>query len=315
MSRAIKRTLALLALLLFLVLCAALLTLPVGAASVTIVGQNFVADTFCGVPAYYNEGEGSNTVWQCNEYINRFYREAYGLSIQAYSNTGLVMVSAGYDFAKTTTPKPGDILYATAEQRGRSTDHWAIVKSFSNGKATLIEQNWLWEGAYTINRTVEVPNDGFDIWTPVGLNGKADPELPSYLVDPPTTQPPTTQTTTTTRPTTVTTTATAAPTTTAATTTALATTTQPTTTTAATTTATTAATETTTEAAPVAATTWPSDAFDRDALESTQAGQASKARDKGMDYTGLYIILGVGATIVLALVIVTLVLVRKQKKG
>ena len=42
--------------------------------SVKIVGQNFVASTFCGVKAYYNET--GNSVYHCGELVERFYRDA-----------------------------------------------------------------------------------------------------------------------------------------------------------------------------------------------------------------------------------------------
>jgi hypothetical protein len=190
----ILRRLAAAALALPLVLLAAI---PAAAVTyVTVKGQNFVADTFCGVPAYYDEGAGYDGKWQCNEYINRFYAEAYGLHILAYRNTGLVMQQSGYAFRKTTAPKPGDILYSPAARRGKSSDHWAIVKSFSNGKATLIEQNYLWDGKAGVNRSVAVPDPGdtFDIWTPVALSG-ADPQLPAALMgkEPAAPKPTTTQ--------------------------------------------------------------------------------------------------------------------------
>ena len=108
--------------------------------SVKITSDHYITDTFCGVPAYYNK----NSNIQCNEYIMRFYDHAFGLDVFAYSNTGLIMMSNGYEFQKTTVPKPGDVYYAPAEKRGKPYDHWAIVKQY-NAKAhtiTLIEQNF-----------------------------------------------------------------------------------------------------------------------------------------------------------------------------
>lgn len=62
-----------------------------------IKGKGFVADTFCGVDALYNEND---SYYQCNELIMRFYREAFGLEVLAYANTGLVMLTEGYALSR-----------------------------------------------------------------------------------------------------------------------------------------------------------------------------------------------------------------------
>jgi len=96
---------------------------------VEITSDNFVIDELNGVPAYYNmDGEG----WVCSEFKNRYYEEVYG--------------DRDYIFVKTYNPKPGDYVYATGEQRGKEYGHYAIVKSYSDGVITLIEQNWDWAG-------------------------------------------------------------------------------------------------------------------------------------------------------------------------
>ena len=65
-----------------------------------IKGKGFVADTFCGVDALYNEND---SYYQCNELIMRFYREAFGLEVLAYANTGLVMLTKGYALDRKST--------------------------------------------------------------------------------------------------------------------------------------------------------------------------------------------------------------------
>ena len=67
-------------------LCLALLAVPALAAEATIrsdyvviEGENFVADTFCGVDALYNE---TGRTLFCNELIERFYSAVYGVSIR-----------------------------------------------------------------------------------------------------------------------------------------------------------------------------------------------------------------------------------------
>ncbi|MDR0531104.1 MAG: CHAP domain-containing protein [Oscillospiraceae bacterium] len=160
-------------------LLAALLTLPVGAAQkVVIKGKKFVADTFMGVPAYYDEGEnGYYGRWQCFEYVQRFYREAYDLEM--YASTGCAsptMVTPGYGFQKTKKPKPGDLLYSPAERRGKPYSHWAVVKTCVNGVVTLAEQNHHWNGTVVIDRETPVSHAEYDFFTPVGV-GRADPQL------------------------------------------------------------------------------------------------------------------------------------------
>lgn len=129
-----------------------------------IKGKDFVADTFCGVDALYNEND---SYYQCNELIMRFYREAFGLEVLAYANTGLVMLTESYAFEPTSEPKKGDVVYCTAAMRGSSSDHWAIVKDYSDGKLTLFEQNVVWEGKAGVGRRLKYPSDSYYLYTPV----------------------------------------------------------------------------------------------------------------------------------------------------
>lgn len=168
-----------------------------------IKGKGFVADTFCGVDALYNEND---SYYQCNELIMRFYREAFGLEVLAYANTGLVMLTEGYAFEPTSEPKKGDVVYCTAAMRGSSSDHWAIVKDYSDGKLTLFEQNVVWEGKAGVGRRLKYPSDSYYLYTPVGLGGNADPVprgVSQTVTEKPTTAAPTTAKATTSKPTTV----------------------------------------------------------------------------------------------------------------
>lgn len=167
-----------------------------GCTWVEIEGDDFVADTFCGVDALYNENDA---YYQCNELIMRFYREAFGLDIMAYSNTSLIMVTDGYDFVKTSTPKKGDIIYVTAEMRGSATDHWAIVKDYGNGYITMFEQNAVWDGKAARNRQIKYPSDSYYIFTPVSLGDYPDP-VPEGIERETTTKINTTVTAATTKP-------------------------------------------------------------------------------------------------------------------
>lgn len=168
-----------------------------------IKGKGFVADTFCGVDALYNENDG---YYQCNELIMRFYREAFGLEVLAYANTGLVMLTEGYAFEPTSEPKKGDVVYCTAAMRGSSSDHWAIVKDYSDGKLTLFEQNVVWEGKAGVDRRLKYPSDSYYLYTPVGLGGNADPVprgVSQTVTEKPTTTAAPTTKATTSKPTTV----------------------------------------------------------------------------------------------------------------
>ncbi len=194
-----------------------------GCTWVEIEGDEFVIDTFCGVEARYNE---SDYRYQCNELIMRFYKEAYGLDVLAYMNTGLIMLTEGYGFVEAETPKKGDIIYVTAEMRNSGSDHWAIVKDYKNGYITMFEQNVWWEGKGALNRQIKWPTDSYYLLTPVSLGNAPDPVLRGVEKETTATTKPTTTKTTTVKPTTTTTTrtTTAKPTTTTTTTTTTATT-------------------------------------------------------------------------------------------
>ena len=127
-------------------LCLTLLAVPALAAEatidldyVTIVGEGFAADTFCGVDALYNE---TGATLFCNELIERFYSAVYGVTV--FTNSGDITAASpsGYWFEVTYTPQPGDIAYASAEARERYGNHYAIVKSVdeAGGTVTLFER-------------------------------------------------------------------------------------------------------------------------------------------------------------------------------
>ncbi len=210
-----------------------------------IHGKNFVADTFYGVNALYNE-DGS--VYHCGEIVERFYREAYGLDVHI-GHSGIRMETEGYKFVTPKTPKAGDIVYVSAEMRG-TTDHWALVKYCEDGYLVLFEQNVVYRGQAGVERKLKYPSNSYHLYTPVSAGEKPDPVLggsnqaettqttavtttekttattkPSTTAKPTTTtQPTTTKPTTTIKPTTTTKPTTTKPTTTKPTTTKPATT-------------------------------------------------------------------------------------------
>lgn len=209
--------------------------------SVKIVGQNFVASTFCGVKAYYNET--GNSVYHCGELVERFYREVYGLDIEIRSTEPRLRINnEDYKIITTKTAKPGDVIFVSAAMRD-SYDHWAIVKSVEDGYLVLFEQNVPYNGGAGVDRTLKYPSDSYIIFTVVTDDDKPLPSLGTQGVDSQTTtstvkqtEPETTKITTTAKPTTTKAVTTTKPTTTAKPTTTKAVTTKPTTTKAVTTT-------------------------------------------------------------------------------
>ncbi len=192
---------------------------------VEIKGQNFVADTFMGVKAYYNET--GNSVYHCGEVVERFYKEAFGLDVEIRSSEPrLRMNTPGYKLVTPEFPKAGDVVFVSSEMRGGKGDHWAIVKYYENGYLVLFEQNVIHNGCAGINRRLKYPSDSYVIFSPVSTGDAKDPVLsgadkPSETVTSTTEK----ETETTTKPTT-----TEKPTTTKPTTTKAVTTTKPTTT-------------------------------------------------------------------------------------
>ena len=163
------------------ILCLTLLAVPALAAEatidldyVTIVGEGFVADTFCGVDALYNE---TGATLFCNELIERFYSAVYGVDV--YTDNGNITAAspAGYWFEVTYTPQPGDIAYASAEARERYGNHYAIVKSIdeANGTVTLFEQNWVWDGKAGVNRRIPYDGECYTFYTMCSDAGRAAP--------------------------------------------------------------------------------------------------------------------------------------------
>lgn len=219
-----------------------------GGRDVEIKGNNYAVDYFCGVPALYNK---SGTIY-CNELVERFYREAYGLDVDA-GTSGIKMLTEGYKFETPSTPKPGDVVYVSSSQRPGS-DHWAIVKSYNGTHLTLFEQNVKNGGMARIDRQLKYPSKSYNLYTPVSKGEKPDPVLKGMSAETTkseetgsTTSTTVTTTTTTTKPTTTTTTTKPTTTTTTTKPTTTTTTTKPTTTTTKPTTTTTTTKPTTTK--------------------------------------------------------------------
>ena len=120
---------------------------------VEITCDGFVADSLDGVAAIYNLTTGSP---DCLDYVQRYYREVYGLELQAVGHNIWITNDDTYYFERTSDPQPGDIGYATAEERERGCGHYVLCKEADEaaGTITLIEQNWIWNGQAGVNRTI-----------------------------------------------------------------------------------------------------------------------------------------------------------------
>lgn len=176
---------------------------------VEIKGQNFIADTFMGVNAYYNES--GNSVYHCGEVVERFYREALGLDVEIRSSEPILRINTpGYKLVTPDFPKAGDVVFVSAEMRGRGGDHWAIVKYYENGYLVLFEQNVIYNGCAGVNRRLKYPSDSYVIFSPVRVDGEDKPSqteasttetTTKATTEPTAAKPTTTEAVTTTRPT------------------------------------------------------------------------------------------------------------------
>jgi hypothetical protein len=171
------------------ILCSAVIllgfSLPAAAAEtildvtyIPITGEGFVADTFNGVDAMYNL---TGDTLYCSELVIRYYKEVYGIDIVLAGGSMSVQNNANYYFEQTDTPAPGDVMYGSAEARGKDYNHWAIVKAVDDDSVVCFEQNWRWNDEAGVNRRVPLPNDNYEFYTlkakvgtPKVINGSAD---------------------------------------------------------------------------------------------------------------------------------------------
>lgn len=143
----------------------------------TITGDDFVVDTLNGVPAYPNN--------QCNDLAIRYYEEVYGVDIFV-GNYSPFLMDRSFDitfasqdeipdlgdipdeysgFQRTDSPKVGDIVYWSMARRNKNYAHTALVKDYSNGVITLIEQNWNSGGKAVYERKIRFPSDSYVVYT------------------------------------------------------------------------------------------------------------------------------------------------------
>ena len=153
------------------------LALPASAAEgtirctyVPITGDGFVADTMNGVEARYNL---YGPTLYCVELVVRYYQEVYGLEIRCSDSGPAVLNNDDLYFEKTDDPQPGDVMFGSAAARGKSNNHWALVKANNGSSLTLFEQNWRWNGQAGVNREIEYPTTCYEIYTLKSRSGAA----------------------------------------------------------------------------------------------------------------------------------------------
>jgi len=146
---------------------------------ITLTDGVYVVDSLNGIPAYYNL-DGGGTYYQCSEFVSRYYSQLYNEYTRvSYSNYPPSNTIG--NFTLTTSPSVGDIVYWPAVRRGKSYQHYALVKEVREGSLVLIEQNWAWNGQAALNRTVKFPSSNYDVWT---LGSAAPVQTELYVSEP-----------------------------------------------------------------------------------------------------------------------------------
>jgi len=133
-------------------------------------------DTFEDVTAYINEksdGSSNSSYYQCAEFVQRYLAKKFGtpyddrfdetlgtqgfMGLNFHPNYGKVPTSSSLVFTKKDTPATGDVIvfYRPETKDTTPVKHVAIVKAVDNNVATLIEQNWVWNKSYSINRKLQ----------------------------------------------------------------------------------------------------------------------------------------------------------------
>lgn len=123
---------------------------------ITSKGQVVDSITFNGIKvnAIYRPYDGTNgtdTTYSCAAFVSKFYKNVFGNTVYNLCNASSIPLSNTGSFSKTTSPVVGDIV------KSNTNTHWMIVKSISENKITVIQQNaWnskrthAWVGAYVI---------------------------------------------------------------------------------------------------------------------------------------------------------------------
>lgn len=178
--------------LLILILCAVMLStgMMVQAAEpvpycnyIPIHRNNQVVDTLNGVDALYNL-DGYSVHW-CIEVVERYYETLYGINIYLTGSGPVVYNNPNdqeYWFEKLDSDavlQTGDVMFGASYLRGKSYNHWALVKSFDQytNEVTVFEQNWRYEGKAGIDRILEYPTKYYYFYRLMCEDGVVQPNL------------------------------------------------------------------------------------------------------------------------------------------
>lgn len=147
---------------------------------IKITENGQAVDSLNGIEARYNLG-GAETLW-CTELVSRYYETLYGVTIYFGTNGPVARDTEEFFFQELPAgepPQPGDVLYGPAALRGRSYNHWALVKAYDAYHETIqvIEQNWRYNGAAGVGRELEYPTPYYHIYRLYTADGEAQPAL------------------------------------------------------------------------------------------------------------------------------------------
>jgi len=107
--------------------------------SIKITKDGQSVDALDGVKAVYKKGLRNTDTgdYSCAGYVKKYYKAVHKVNVYNLISGGTPLTQEDkYSFVKTNSPQKGDIAYIPG--------HWMIIKSVSNNKVVVIEQNWKW---------------------------------------------------------------------------------------------------------------------------------------------------------------------------
>lgn len=119
-------------------------------------------DSLDGVKAVYKKGVGNTNrgSYCCAGYVTKYYEKVHGITVSNMCQGRTPQTNKkGYTFKEVdiSSAKKGDICY---HQNSKGGGHWMIVKSASDNKVTVIEQNWKWQDG---SKTMAAKNRTFGV--------------------------------------------------------------------------------------------------------------------------------------------------------
>lgn len=110
--------------------------------NVEVTHDGQVVDSFYGVDARYILDESDTGDYCCAEYVSRFYREKFGVTVYNINTQDakpdVYVYGKDAELREVETPRAGDIM------QDKDYCHVAVVKDCSENEVTVIEQNYKW---------------------------------------------------------------------------------------------------------------------------------------------------------------------------